>query len=285
MNYREVHLKYTSGLAQILGDEREAQIDVRLLLEAACGTSLSAMLTEPDREVSDDEMRRLDAMMERRIKREPVAYILGEWSFMGLPFAVNRDVLIPRQDTETLVEEAMRVTPDKSRILDLCTGSGCILLSLLHYSNASTGLGTDLSAKALRTADENARRLGLSDRAAFAQGDLFEAVPKDEEFDLVISNPPYIVSDIITTLAPEVRLYEPLTALDGGADGLSFYRRIVQEAPSHLVIGGSLMMEIGYDQAEAVSDMMKEQGYYDVTVSRDYGGNCRVVHGIRSMHQ
>ena len=283
--YREVHARFAGRLREVLGDEREAQLDTRLLLEAACGTTIRTLLDEPEREVSAQELAQFTQMIGRRMKREPVAYILGEWEFMGLGFEVTPDVLIPEQDTEILVEEAMQLTPDGSRILDLCTGSGCILLSLLHYSNGSVGLGTDLSAGALAIAQRNAARLGLSDRASFARGDLFAAVPAGEQFDLIISNPPYIATDVIPTLAGEVSVYEPYMALDGGPDGLQFYRSIIGEAASHLVIGGYLMLEIGFDQAEAVSRMLRDSGFYEITVARDYGGNTRVVSGVRSIHQ
>ena len=283
--YREVHARFAGQLGEALGDEREAQLDARLLLEAVCGTTVRTLLDEPDREVSAQELAQFSQLIGRRMEREPVAYILGEWEFMGLGFLVTPDVLIPEQDTEILVEEAMQLTPDGSRILDLCTGSGCILLSLLHYSNGSVGLGTDLSAEALAIAQRNAEKLSLSDRASFALGDLFGAVPCGEQFDLIISNPPYIATDVIPTLAREVSVYEPHMALDGGPDGLHFYRKIIQEAASHLVIGGYLMLEIGFDQADAVSRLLRDSGYYDIRVARDYGGNSRVVSGVRSIHQ
>ena len=285
VHYKDLYSDYAGKLTQVLGDEREAQLDTRLLLEAACGTSLQTMLTDPARAVSGPEKELFERYMARRMKREPVAYILGEWEFMGLPFYVTPDVLIPEQDTEILVEEAMKDAPDGSRILDLCTGSGCILLSLLHYSNGSVGKGTDLSQKALQVAARNAERLGLTDRASFAQGDLFGALEPGEKFDLIVSNPPYIASDKIDSLSPEVRDGEPRIALDGGADGLSFYRRIAREAARHLVIGGCLVMEIGYDQAQPVLSLLSENGYIDVRVYRDYGGQTRVVRGIRSIHQ
>jgi release factor glutamine methyltransferase len=230
---------------------------------------------------------------------------------MGLPFVVSPDVLIPEQDTENLVEEALRYLEDGSRILDLCTGSGCILLSLLHYSNDCIGVGTDISEPALRIARHNAGSLGLTDRVLWLRGDLFDAlgsgrpgeendaVPeKDmqqrplngpfsspEKYDMIISNPPYIRTGVIETLAPEVRCAEPRLALDGGEDGLDFYRRIIQEAPDHLVIGGRIMLEIGYDQGEDVAALLREAGYYGVEIIQDYNRNDRVVTAVRSMKQ
>ena len=179
----------------------------------------------------------------------------------------------------------MRETCDGDRILDLCTGSGCILLSLLHYSNSSVGVGTDLSEKAVATAKKNAGNLGLSERAEFRCGDLFDAVKPGERFDIIVSNPPYIQSGTIETLAPEVKDHEPRMALDGGEDGLSFYRKIIPGAAQFLVTGGLLYLEIGYDQAKEVTALMKEAGYYEVRTVKDYGGNDRIVCGIKSIHQ
>ena len=204
---------------------------------------------------------------------------------MGLEFGVSSDVLIPEQDTENLVEEVMREVCDGDRILDLCTGSGCILLSLLHYSNGSTGVGTDLSEDAVAAARKNACRLGLSDRSDWRTGDLFEALKPGERFDIIVSNPPYIRRETIGELAPEVRIHEPRMALDGGEDGLDFYRRIIPDAADHLVTGGMLFLEIGYDQAEQVSALMEDAGYYEIRTIKDYGGNDRIVCGIKSIHQ
>ena len=147
------------------------------------------------------------------------------------------------------------------------------------------GIGTDLSQKALDTACRNADSLGLSDRAQWRQGDLFDALEKDEKFDLIVSNPPYIASGVIPSLAAEVKCHEPRLSLDGGEDGLDFYRRIIPGAVPHLVIGGMLYMEIGFDQGEAVAGLMRKAGYYEVAVLKDYGGNDRIVRGIRSIHQ
>ena len=165
----------------------------------------------------------------------------------------------------------MREVCDGDRILDLCTGSGCILLSLLNYSNGSTGVGTDLSEGAIAVAKENALKLGLSERCDWKAGDLFEAVDPGEKFDIIVSNPPYIRSETIGELAPEVRIHEPRMALDGGDDGLYFYKRIIPEAADYLRTGGMLFLEIGYDQADA----LRALGARDIY--RDYGGNDRVA--------
>ena len=280
--YKALITEAAGLLVKICEREREASLEARLLLEHVCGTALSTMLLEPDRIVSANEVEKYHELILRRYGREPLAYIVGAADFMGLTFGVSSDVLIPEQDTENLVEEIMKETTGGERILDLCTGSGCILLSLLHYSSGSTGVGTDISEKALRVARDNAERLGLTHRAEWRQGDLFGALKEGESFDLIVSNPPYIQSSVIPGLAPEVKDHEPLLSLDGGEDGLDFYRRIIPGALEHLERGGMLFLEIGYDQAEAVALLMRESGYYDVRVMKDYGGNDRVVRGLRS---
>ena len=285
LTYRELLTEGSSALSLALEEEREAQLDARLLLEHVCGTSLQTLLLDGERPVTESEAVLYRDLLRRRCSREPLAYILGKWDFMGLEFGVSSDVLIPEQDTENLVEEVMREVCDGDRILDLCTGSGCILLSLLNYSNGSTGVGTDLSEGAIAVAKENALKLGLSERCDWKAGDLFEAVDPGEKFDIIVSNPPYIRSETIGELAPEVRIHEPRMALDGGDDGLYFYKRIIPEAADYLRTGGMLFLEIGYDQAEQVGALMKEAGYYEVRTIKDYGGNDRIVCGIKSIHQ
>ncbi len=255
----------------------EAKLDARLLLEYACGTDHSTLYAHPDKEVSDEEASKYEELLSRREKREPVAYILGKWDFMGLSFNVSKDVLIPEQDTEVLVEEALRYCEDGMRVLDLCTGSGCIALSILNYTNDTNAVCTDISEDALVVAKNNAKSLGFTDRAEFIKTDLFP----DEgtgKFDVIVSNPPYIETAVIDTLAPEVKDYEPMLALDGSSDGLAFYRRIVSKAGEYLFSSGYLIMEIGYDQAEAVKALLTENGkYHDIEVIKDYAGNDRVV--------
>ena len=282
--YRELYEEGTKILIDAGLEEREAGLDARYLLEHTCGTTLHTLLFD-ERSVSEEEAGLYRELIARRSERVPLSYITGIGHFMGLGFKVDRNVLIPEQDTENLVEEIMRQLCGGERILDLCTGSGCILLSLLHYSNRTTGVGTELSEMALEVAKENAELLHLSDRVVWRQGDLFGAVSDDERFDVIVSNPPYIKSEVIPALAAEVSVYEPRLALDGGPDGLYFYRKIIPEAAKHLVTGGMLYLEIGFDQAEAVSGFMLEAGYYEVRTIRDYGGNDRIVCGIKSIHQ
>lgn len=239
-----------------------------------------------DRKVTLEEEKKYYEAIDLRKSRIPLQHITGVQEFMGLEFLVNKDVLCPRQDTECLVEEVMRYLQDGNRILDMCTGSGCILLSLLHYSNRCTGVGADISEKALRTAEENVKRITAMERiqpwkedtVTLIRSDLFSEL-QEEKFDIIVSNPPYIASNVIPTLMKEVREHEPMSALDGKEDGLFFYRKIVPESRKYLVKEGMLFFEIGYDQGKAVSDMMKEAGFQEVTVVKDFAGLDRVVYG------
>lgn len=273
MNYRKL---YETGKDRLeKAGIQEAALDARLLLEEVCGTDRNTLLVHGDRAVTEEEETQFRIFIERRSTHEPLQQITGWQEFMGLRFSVTEDVLVPRQDTETLVEEVMRYLRDGMEILDVCTGSGCILLSLLRYSNGCRGVGCDISEKALAIAGQNAKELGIS--AQFIQSDLFESI--EGRFEYIVSNPPYIRKDMIPTLMEEVRDHEPLIALDGGEDGLDFYRKITREATEHLYSGGMLFFEIGYDQGEAVKLLMEEEGYEEVTVSQDLAGLDRVVYG------
>jgi release factor glutamine methyltransferase len=200
----------------------------------------------------------------KREKRIPVQHITGEQEFMGLSFKVTGDVLVPRQDTEILAEEALKDLSSGMRVLDLCTGSGCILLSLIALCPGITGTGTDISPRALAVAKENAERLGVS--AEFFEGDLFAGAAGP--FDMIVSNPPYIRTQEIETLAEEVRLFDPRGALDGGEDGLVFYRRILSECGPYLAEGGHVLLETGWDQSGDVADIMRENGFAQIRILR-----------------
>lgn len=265
---------YKEGAARLRNSGvREAELDARLLLEYVCHTDRNTLLAHPEREVSEEERAKFLTLIERREKREPLQYITKEQEFMGLTFETSVNTLIPRQDTECLVEEAMKNLHDGMAILDVCCGTGCILLSLLHYSNDCTGVGVDIDANAVSLAKKNAKNLGID--ATFTVSDLFEAV--EGTFDLITSNPPYIPTKVIETLDPEVKDYEPMAALDGGEDGLTFYRLIAAKAKQYLKRGGMIFFEIGYDQGEDVSEIMKENGYRHIEVKKDLAGLDRIV--------
>ncbi len=258
----------------------EAALDARLLLEYACKTTRQTLLAHPDREVLDSEEKAYRSYIEKRSKRIPLQHITGEQEFMGLSFIVNDKVLIPRQDTEILVEEAMKDLHDGFRILDMCTGSGCILLSLLYYSNDCSGIGADISSDALMVANANRDKIlkdGQKLRASFIKSDMFDGLQKGDKFELIVSNPPYIKTEVIGSLMPEVRDFEPHGALDGGNDGLEFYKEIADNAFKYLTGGGRLLLEIGYDQAKEVASLLENAGFSDVTVIKDYAGLDRVI--------
>lgn len=265
----------------------EPENDARILMQHFLNISRNDLFMrgdcEPegkhDTEIFNDAVR-------RRCMREPLQYITGETCFMGLDFIVNENVLVPRSDTEILVEELMKDLHGGSRILDLCTGSGCILISLMNYSNDCVGVGTDISEAALKVARDNADRLVPGKKIDFLCGNLFEALEKGErsvreKYDIIVSNPPYIRSDVCDTLMQEVRDYEPRMALDGTEDGLYFYREIISGAGKYLDGGGKLAFEIGYDQGGAVKKLMEEHGYIDVEIVKDYSDLDRVVMGIK----
>ena len=278
MTYRECYEQGCRTL-QAAGIE-EATLDARLLLEAVCGTDRNDLLAHGEQPVMSQAEEKYLNWIRQRAEHIPLQQLTGEQDFMGLTFSVNEHVLIPRQDTEILVEEVLKELHDGMRVLDMCTGSGCILLSLLHYSNDCEGLGVDLSAEALEVAGRNVLKVLTPEKAEhahFLQSDLFEKV--EGKFEIIVSNPPYIASAEVEKLMPEVRDHEPRMALDGTEDGLHFYRRIIKEAGKHLVNSGMLFFEIGYDQGQAVSELMRAQGYREVQVVQDYAGLDRVVLG------
>ncbi len=264
----------------------EAGLDARRLLLEAFGLDTVHFLMnrmqqmEKTRAVETAEAYYRE-MIEKRSRRIPLQHILGSQEFMGLTFRVNRHVLIPRQDTETLVETVLEREKDtEKRVLDLCTGSGCIAVSLKALGGYRDVTASDLSREALRVASANAERiLGEDHGICFFQGDLFDALPSGKTWDVIVSNPPYIPTGVIAGLEPEVRDHEPFMALDGDEDGLLFYRRIMGEAGRWLKPGGSVYLEIGHDQAEAVTELMAKEGFDHVMVIKDLPGKDRVVCG------
>lgn len=248
-------------------------LDAELLVTAALGLERMQLVTRDTDTVDEKRCEKLAQMLDRRLEREPVQYILGHCEFMGLEFAVNKNVLIPRPDTEILVEEVLKFGPESA--LDMCTGSGAIAVSLAKYGVGSV-TAADISPQAIETAEKNAEKNGVA--IDFVCGDLFENIRS--RFGAVVSNPPYIARDIIKTLEAQVRDHEPELALDGGPDGLDFYRKIIAAAPGYLLPNGLLAFEIGYDQGAAVGGMMKNSGFADVRVIKDLAGLDRVVLGV-----
>lgn len=253
----------------------DARIDAWLLLEMVAKIDRSFYFTHMNVEVEPEILTEYERVLEKRAEHIPLQYITGEQEFMGMKFKVNSNVLIPRQDTEVLVEEVLKELEPDMEVLDLCTGSGCILLSILKNAPTVRGTGSDVSKQAVLVAKENAKLHGLE--AEWVRGNLFDNVSGC--FDVIVSNPPYIPQGQIPALMPEVQLFEPLQALDGGEDGLDFYRKIAALAPDYLKEGGLLFFEIGCDQAEDVERIMEEQGFAELSVVKDLAGLDRVVRG------
>jgi release factor glutamine methyltransferase len=257
-------------------------IDARLLVEAAAGATRADIVGDPYRELTAEQQQTLDGYLARREHREPVSHILGRKGFWKIMLAVTPDVLTPRPDTETVVEYVLRDFPEHAAwsVLDLGVGSGAILLAILAERPAAKGLGVDVSEEALAVARDNAASLGLAGRLALLRGDWTEGLA-DESFDLVVSNPPYIASDVIETLEPEVRDHEPRIALEGGPDGLMHYRLLAPEILRVLKPGGRFAVEIGYDQKAAVEALFREAGAVAVTTIKDLADRDRVVAGAK----
>jgi release factor glutamine methyltransferase len=257
-------------------------IDARLLVEAAAEATRTDIVTDPYRPLTAEQEATLEDYLARRERREPVSHILGRKGFWKIMLRVTPDVLTPRPDTETVVEYALRDFPEHAawRILDLGVGSGAILLALLAERPAARGLGVDISEEALAVARDNAASLGLGGRCALLRGD-WTAGLEGDSFDLVVANPPYIASEVLETLEPEVRDHEPRLALEGGADGLDHYRVLAPEILRVLQPGGRFAVEIGYDQKAAVEALFREAGAKQVATIRDLADRDRVVVGVK----
>ncbi len=255
-----------------------AALDARLLILSVLGVPATALIAHPDVLLTAEEAGRLEAATRRRLAHEPVARIVGEREFWGLPFALSPEALVPRPDTETVVETTLELLPDRQAPLlmaDFGTGSGCLLVALLHELPRATGLGVDLSLGALRTARRNARANGVGERSHFVLSHWADAIAG--RFDLIVSNPPYIASPVIPTLDREVREHDPLLALDGGPDGLEPYRILLGEAKRLLAPGGLLAVEIGYDQAEDLRSLAAAHDLEILRVAHDLSDNPRCV--------
>ncbi len=254
----------------------DARLDAWLLLSYVSGLSKAQYFLKQSEEIDELTLYKYKDVLLKRAGREPLQHITGEQDFMGLTFWVNEHVLIPRQDTETLVEEALKVIPNGSHVLDLCTGSGCVIISLVALGQGLIGTGVDISEEALSVARENGNRL-VNSKVDFIQGNLWEGIHC--RYNAIVSNPPYIKSSDIEDLEPEVKEHEPRIALDGTEDGLYFYRQITQRAKDFLTDEGWLLVEIGYDQGLEVKQLFIDNGFKDVEVIKDLPGNDRVVKG------
>ena len=253
----------------------DAALDAWYLLQMVCKIERSYYYVHGEEDITQDAQKEYEIAVQKRAEHIPLQYIIGEQEFMGLRFKVNSNVLIPRQDTETLVEQVLKIVKPGMKVLDLCTGSGCVLISVLKNAPELTGMGSDISKTALLVAKENAKLHEVD--AEWVRSDLFDNIT--ETFDVIMANPPYIPTGENLSLMPEVRDFEPENALDGGADGLDFYRKIAGQVKDYLNPGGYVYMEIGYDQGEAVSELMRNAGFTEVEVIKDLARNDRVVKG------
>ncbi len=256
----------------LMSDISDANIDAWYLLEYVTGMSRAAFFLKRAENISQKEENEYREVINKRKKHIPLQHITGTQEFMGFDFWVNENVLVPRQDTECLVENVLPYAYGK-KILDMCTGSGCIIISLKKFEETAECTGVDISEKALEIALKNARSNEAD--VSFIKSDMFKNIM--EKYDIIVSNPPYIRPDVIKTLEPEVREHDPMLALDGGEDGLRFYRILAEEGKKHLARPGRIFMEIGYDQGKAVKEIFENEGFKEVVVKKDLCENDRVV--------
>ena len=257
-------------------------VDAEYILAHILGCQRQDLLIYPDRVVKEDEAAQFNACIERRGRREPLQYITGEVEFRGLLFKVNKDVLIPRPETELLVDEVVKsVTKKDATILDLCTGSGCIAVCIAREIIDSKVYAVDISEGALAAARENAARHGVGERITFLSGDLFGAISSlnlKGMIDVIVSNPPYVSSEEMQELQHEIRDFEPASALYGGKDGLDFYRRIIHDSPYYLAAGGYILMEMGYGQAGRIKELIEsENKFINIEITKDMAGIGRTI--------
>lgn len=267
------------------------RLSAELLLAHVLGLPRIRLYTDYERILSDEQRGGLRELVGRASEHEPIAYLTGRAHFFNLEFEVTRQTLIPRPDTETLVENVVQVLKrqlalEHPRILDLCTGSGCIAAAIAHHVKNAAVIATEINPQTAAVARQNIERLGLAERVSVEEGDLFEPIAQlvdPQPFDIIVSNPPYIPSGQIASLDRSVRDFEPVGALDGGPDGLAFHRRILKEAPGRLVEGGLVFLEIQFDQGEAARALAEEcGGWMEVRVLKDYSGRDRVLAGKKA---
>ncbi len=271
MTYRNLWIQGEKALH--VAGIKEAKLDAWYLLEFVTGFRRIEFFSREQEEVPQQILTSYQKQIEKRACRIPLQQLIGNQEFMGLEFLIDENVLIPRQETELLVEQCGKICKGK-RVLDLCTGSGCIIISLKKLYGVSEAVAVDCSKEALAVAKKNGERLGTF--VQWLNGDLF--APVEGRFDIIVSNPPYIEHEKIRFLMPEVRDHEPVLALDGGEDGLDFYRRILKDAGNYLVSGGYLFFEIGSNQAKAIEELFKKYGYEHIQIKKDYAGLDRIVY-------
>lgn len=254
----------------------DAVLDAWYLLEFTTGISRAMYFLKLNEEMTKEQEELYVSYIKRRAEHIPLQHITGVQEFMGLEFEVNEHVLVPRQDTEVLVESVLKDLKPEMNVLDMCVGSGCILVSLMQHGKLSSGTGVDISEDALAVAKANVMKYDVN--ALLIKSDLFEHVA--DKYDIIVSNPPYIRTAVIEELKEEVKYHDPFLALDGKEDGLYFYRKIISESPKYLKENGRLYFEIGHDQGEDVKSLMEEAGFLEVTVKKDLAGLDRVVFGV-----
>jgi len=269
----------TAKSAFLKAQIREPDIDAKLLLIHVTGFTPAELFLHLPEDAPKDIEDKFLSLLEKRSTRYPLQYIIGEQDFYGLSFIVTEDCLIPRADTEILIDEVLKVLKDGDTLLDTCTGSGCVLITLMKHRNLKSATGLDISEKALNIAKQNAKRHDVN--PSWIRSDLFENVT--EKYDVITSNPPYIDSEVLRGLQPEVKDFEPNLALDGGVDGLDPYMPLAKGALEHLNDGGYLITEIGYDQGEAVANIFREAGFSEVEVIKDLARDDRVVKGKKNV--
>lgn len=274
-NYKDIRRAAADRLKKA-GIDACAQ-EARIMIEAVSGQTLSDILLSDDLSVDEKSVMAVENMVARRLSGEPLDHILGSRSFYGREFIVTKDVLTPRPETELLVSAAISALAEResARVLDLGTGSGAIIISILLEAPHAEGIGADLSEAALKIAQDNAHKLGAADRLTLIWSNWFEDITG--KFDLIVSNPPYIARGDLPGLMPEVRLYDPKVSLDGGEDGLDAYREILSRAPEFLRPDGQIIFEIGYDQARDVTELARAAGFERIAVDRDLSGHDRVI--------
>ncbi len=278
MTIKDIIVKYSKELEEISPTPR---LDVETLLQKVLGVDRLYILLNLERVLSEDEEQLFNKFINERLNNRPIAYIVGNREFMGLDFFVKEGVLIPRPDTEVLVEEVIELAKkkDAKNILDIGTGSGAITVSLAKYLENVKVTSVDISDIALEIGKRNAISNEVDDRINFVKSDLFTNIDKETKFDIIVSNPPYIKREVIDTLDKQVKDYEPYNALEGGVDGLDFYRAITKQAKEYLKKGGILAYEVGHDQSEDVSKLMEMDGYTNIYTLKDLQQIDRVVIG------